>query len=344
MKVLSVGQFDGLSNTCLHRNWALKKLCGENNVVEINTSRHRHQLWYRIAYHLFLYGLPIRIPESGHENSQIINAIKHSRFDYVWIDKGVTIEPKTLKFIKSTQPLIKIISYSPDNMALRHNQSQQYLECIPLYDAIVTNKSYIIDDMKYLGAQKVIFVNNTFEPSFHYPREITEIEKEELGGDVGFVGMWEEERCKSILYLADHGIKVKVFGDKKWLKYKDYSPNLSIMDHGLFGEDYCKSFRAFKISLCFLRKMNFDQQTTRSVEIPACGGFMLAERTNEHLTMFKEGIEADYFSSNKELFEKCAFYLNNEEFRLKIAQGGRDRCIFSDYSNEGILKQIFKVI
>lgn len=59
---------------------------------------------------------------------------KNKDYDIVWIDKGHTILPSTLKYIKKISPNTIIVSYSPDNMALRHNQTQQYLETIPLYD------------------------------------------------------------------------------------------------------------------------------------------------------------------------------------------------------------------
>ena len=334
INILSVGGIDNNSGTSLHRHWALEKIA--NRVDGINTTT-KNNLWYRIAYHLFLYGLPIRLPDINKANKSIREKVDCCQYDIIWIDKGITINPETLKHIKKKSPNSKIISYSPDNMALRHNQSQQYLECIPLYDYIITNKSYIIVDMKKLGAKNVLFVNNTYSEVFHKPYALTEIEKKELGGDVGFIGAWEEERCKSILYLVDHGVKVKVFGDAKWDKYANYSQNLIIMGRLLRNEDYCKSLHAFRISLCFLRKMNFDTQTTRSVEIPACGGFMMAERTDEHLGLFEEDKEAVYFSSNKELLEKCLYYLENEEIRSKIAVAGRERAVASGYSNESMI-------
>ena len=98
------------------------------------------------------------------------------------------------------------------------------------------------------------------------------------------------------------------------------------------------------ISLCFLRKMNFDRQTTRSVEIPACGGFMLAERTEEHLSMFKEGKEAAFFSSNIELLEKCRYFLNHEEERNLIAKNGFKICRENGYSNIETLRKVLQSI
>ncbi|WP_415955300.1 CgeB family protein [Phocaeicola coprophilus] len=341
MKILSVGNMDGLSNTCLHRHWALEKIADEIDVV--NTSGFT-SLWYRIAYHLFLYGLPVRIPENQKENEQIVKKVSSTHYDIIWIDKGVTIYPETLKYIKEKSPQTIIISYSPDNMALRHNQSQQYLECIPLYDFIITNKSYILNDMRKLGAKDIRFINNSYESSFHYPRILTNEDYKQLGGDIGFVGAWEKERCESILYLAKHGLNVRVWGGGKWLKYKGMYPNLVIENKGLYSEDYSKSFQAFKISLCFLRKINYDQQTTRTVEIPACGGFMIAERTAEHKAMFEEGKEAEFFSSNEELLEKCQYYLIHEKERKQIADAGLKRCQISGYSNENTIRNVIESI
>jgi len=342
MKILSVGSFSGLSNTCLHRNWALHKIA--KSVDEVQTDVHPWSFWCKVRFHLFQLGLPITIPDNNGENKAIRRLVKENNYDIVWIDKGQTIFSNTLKYIKKVSPRTIIVSYSPDNMALRHNQTQQYLDCIPNYDYIVTNKSYIIDDLFNMGAHHVLFVNNSYEDSFHYPRILSEKDKVELGGDVGFVGSWEKERCESICYLADHGIKVRVFGVGKWSDYKNYSANLRIEERQLMGEDYCKALQAFKISLCFLRKMNFDQQTTRTVEIPACGGFLLAERTEEHLDMFEENKEAVYFSSKEELFEKCQFFLENEKERNIIVENGRKKCQETGYSNTETIRKVLNAI
>ncbi len=341
MRILSVGSFNGKSNTCVHRTWALEKM---GSVDRVNMYEKPITIWFRIANKFFNWGLPIKLPDISNCNKQIIALLDKINYDVIWIDKGLLVKAKTLKYIKEKYPETKIVSYSPDNMALRHNQSQQYLNCIPLYDNIFTNKSYILEDMKNLGANHIQFVNNSYESSFHYPRTVTENERIELGGDVGFVGAWEEERADSILYLAEHGIKVRVFGGGKWLQYKNRYPNLLIEEHGLHGEDYSKSFQAFKISLCFLRKMNHDLQTTRTMEIPACGGFMLAERTDEHLALFEEGREAEFFSSNEELLEKCRYYLLHDKERKEIAKNGILRCENSGYDNQNVIRKLIENI
>lgn len=343
MKILSVGQFSahGLSNTCLHRNWALKKF-GE--VDEVDSTLTNRLLLHCIVNYMFQKcHLPIHFSSTS-LNRDIRKRINDSVYDIVWIDKGIFVSAKTLKYIKQRSPRTIIVGYSPDNMAERHNQSQHFLEALPLYDYYITTKSYIVDYLKNKGVPNVIFVNNAYEEAFHHPYILSEEERERLGGVVGFIGSWEEERFRSIKYLAEHGIPVRVWGGGKWLEYKDKIQNLTIEDRGLFSEEYNKALSAFDISLCFLRKMNADLQTTRTMEIPACQSLLMAERTPEHEMLFEEGKEAMFFSSNEELLKKTEYLIQHPDKCREIARAGRERCLKSGYSNRETIRSVLSRI
>ncbi|MBM4389248.1 MAG: glycosyltransferase family 1 protein, partial [Deltaproteobacteria bacterium] len=163
------------------------------------------------------------------------------------------------------------------------------------------------------------------------------------GSDVGFVGTFEGDRAEKMLYLARHGIRVRIWGNG-WDKWKGKNSNLIIEGRSVDGEDYVKTINATKINLGFLRKINRDETTSRSVEIPACGGFLLAERTERHLALFEEGKEAEFFNSSKELLEKAKRYLADEKSRKRIARAGRERCLKNGYSTREQIESMFVLI
>ena len=71
---------------------------------------------------------------------------------------------------------------------------------------------------------------------------------------------------------------------------------------------------------------------------------MLAERTEEHLNLFGEGREAEFFDSDKELIDKVQYYLTHRNERIRIAAAGRERCIKSGYSNHDRLKAMLNLV
>jgi spore maturation protein CgeB len=148
-----------------------------------------------------------------------------------------------------------------------------------------------------------------------------------------------------MLYLARNGVRVRIWGTRweSWSR-RHREPNLLIEGCALVGEEYVKAICASKIALCFLRKMNRDQQTSRTMEIPACATLMLAERTTEHQRLFEEGCEAEFFSSPQELLQKVNYYLGHDPEREAIAVAGRRRCIQSGYSHHERLEYMFSVI
>lgn len=343
LRILSVGGFSGLgdSNTCTLRDKVLQLF---GSVDHVDTTRKPYNLYYRICNRLFRMGLNIGLPDLAGANEEIVRFVRNKeiKYDIVWIDKGIIVRKNTFKEIRRCQPQVKIIGYSPDWMVGRHNQSRQFLESLPFYDCYVTTKSYAVDDMKQLGCRDVYYIGNAFQRDFHRPYNLTADEQKRFHCDVSFIGAFERERAESIMFLADHGIKVDIWGSQLWREFCDSHPNLAFRGTELINEDYCKALSGSRISLCFLRKVNKDLQTTRSVEIPACGSFMLAERTTEHQEMFREDEEAVFFSNNEELLEKCRYYLEHEELRRRIAQAGHERCMASDYSYEGRIRMILE--
>lgn len=338
IKVIYVGTlFYG--GTCLQRMQAMKDIGCE--VTSIDTKpekvkKKENELFYKLERKLF------GPSDLAGANKQILQLLKNGVHHILWIDKGLTIRPETLRTVKEITPKTIIAGYSPDDMMNPENQSKQFIEGLQYYDIFFTTKSYGVEEIKRLGCKQVEFIDNAYDPHTHKPMKITKENRVKFGGSVGFIGAYERERAESIFYLAKQGFAVRVWGSgwnkKNWL----FHPNLRIENIPLWGEDYSRAICSFDINLNFLRRVNRDLQTTRSIEIPACGGFMLAERTDEHLRLFDEGKEAEFFSSDEELLYKVRHYLVYEEKRKQIARAGRERCLKDGYNNQKRIKIMFE--
>ena len=102
-----------------------------------------------------------------------------------------------------------------------------------------------------------------------------------------------------------------------------------IEDRPLWAEEYAKAISSFDICLGFLCKANRDLQTSRTVEIPACQAFLLAERTDEQRDCSRRPRRRSFSGTKEELLRKIKYYLAHPEERKRIAAAGRKRCLRS---------------
>ncbi len=306
-----------------------RKIADSVDVVFTFPEAYQRSLVDRLSYRL---GVP---NDPGQINRRLVELQASDPADLVFFVKGVYIRPGTVQRLKKMEA--RCVFWSNDDMWGRHNRNVWFSRSARHYDLVVTQKSYNCDpgELPSLGA-KVLFQDKAFDPALHYPVPGGE---DAFRHSVLFIGTNEKQRRDSLITLAAHGVAVDIYGWGEQAATVAH-PGLHFHARHLYGRDYAAAFSSATISLNFLRKQSRDLQTGRSVEIPACGGFMLAERTNEHLRLFSEGVEAEYFDSDEELLEKVQYYLGHPDEASEIAQRACERAHSGGYSFDDRMRDI----
>ena len=235
-------------------------------------------------------------------NGKLVQMMKSGelqQYNFIWSDKAINLQPKVLKSIKASCPNTHLIFASGDNMAVPAFRNKAFLDTIHLFDAVITSKSMNIGQLYELGARFVAYIPKAFDE-----RWLEDLTKPQQSIDASFIGSFEEQRAQSLLALAKSGVKLEIWGNG-WEKFPQLQYCSKVHNCPVYGNDLINKIEKTKINLCFLRKLAGDLSTNRTFEIPACGGFMLGERTKEQSDFFAEGREAEYFDNDDEMIEKA---------------------------------------
>jgi spore maturation protein CgeB len=333
LKILYVGcMIPG--GTCRERMNALAAMGHSVVPVDITPYYTYGPRWLQVISHRIHAG-----PAFRNFNRDIRVAADRESFDWAWIDKGNWVWPHTLDYLRGCG-IRRLIHYTPDP-ALSFHRTRHFVGGVPRYDVLITNKRYELDLYRQHGARDVVWSCTAFSHGIFKPTEINDDERLRFGCDIAFIGHCEPHYQRTLRFVADHFERLAIWGPQwgarvasnPWLKRVFRGP-------GVWGEDYLKALRCAKIGLGLLTRLAPDQATTRSMEIPAAGTFMLAERTDEHRELFEEGTEAEFFGSLDELRDKLRFYLRDDAAREKIAAAGQRRVMTSGYSYQDRMREL----
>lgn len=278
-------------------------------------------------------------------NEMVLEKAEKLRPDLVVFYNSVYIAKNTVEKLKSYYKSV-VFCWTTDATFYNRNISRPLLKTIPLFDCHFTINSSTVPDLKEKGARRVILTPPAADRSIHYPVEVSEEERKRLGADLVFVGTYaDDKRAEYSERLCRDGYDIKVYGTgwEKDVKCRCLKKNSRLVYGVVHSEEMSKVFNAGKIVLSFLRAHNKDKQTTRTYEIPACGAFMLHERNDEVVAIFKEGEEAEFFDSYEELKKKVDYYLSHPEERKIIAKNGYERIKKYDCTYEARVETILNV-
>lgn len=334
MRILYVAEaIEG--SRALQRFHALKKLNPNTELFLYENNQHGinggGSLAYKIAYKL-------RRPlEFNSVNKRLTTEIQRLNPNIIFFEKCLALHPKTYALSKALG--IVNVAIFEDDVCLKHNSSIYLDHSFKYFDYVFTTKEKNVgEELQMRGANKSFVVDPSFcdtvFPLLDRSNELTRFKY-----DVSFIGTFESERAAYMLSLMQSGIPVHIWGNG-WEKMRH--PML-LIHPALYEKDYRAIISNSKINLCFLRKKNRDSITSRSIEIPASGGFMLAEDTERHRDIFGNDSVA-YFTSKDELLAQVQHFLKNEEQREKMALLGNKIVIDKNLRHEDLFKYIFTVI
>ena len=322
LSILYVGPAD--EGTCKSRLEALQRLGHRVEVVNLNSHLKRNAVVSKIQMKICNGPAVLRF------NKEILKAAKLKKLGWVWVDKGVFVLPTTVRNLKSLG--LFLIHHCTDDFLNPNQRMRHYMHALHDYHVHLTSNLFNLKELKDLGVRFPVLTHLGFDPRFCPPLCEHPLLLPEYSSEIAFIGHWRKHIDDYLIPLIQERIQVKLWGQdwnrseyRKW--YKDAATFRRASD-----EEYPSIIGGAKIALCFLSRENRNTSTGRTFEIPAIGTFMLGERTEEHLTFFEEGREAEFFGTPQEFLEKVKFYLHNDEARMKIAAAGHRRALTSGYT------------
>lgn len=341
--ILYIGT-ENKESTAYHRFEALKRLGHEVTLMDVGKMLSKELkaklsgfVHYRTGYFLL----------QGKVNRLLTENLSASiKYDFVWIDSGELFGPKSIDTLKQ---ILKcpVILYNIDDPTGKRDGSRfrSLIKALPSYDLVAVVRSITAQECRSYGAKKVIEVSRSYDEIAHKPFSSTDDIPEQFRSDVAFIGTWmpKENRDHFLLELIRLAVPLSIWGNR-WERSDNYHEiSSSIKGQAIYGRDYVAATQGAKLCIGMLSKGNRDLHTTRSLEIPFIGGLFCAQRTSEHMAMFKDGVEAVFWDNPEECARLCHELLNDDLKRESIRTAGMKRVREMQVGNEDICKLILNV-
>ena len=277
----------------------------------------------------------------GEFNDRIRDAFIAFQPDLVLIYKGAFVRPETVTDVKKTGT--PIINFFPDVSMFAHGKLLP--QTMNLYDFVFTTKTFGLTDLREkFGYTTAAFIPHGFDPDIHRPIKSAD---NPFVCDVSFIGTWSPKKEAVISELVNSRYSLKVWGNQ-WEKTTTEAIRPTLENKELLGDLYVMAISGTAVNLGILSEArigssNGDQITSRTFHIPAAGGFMLHERTDEVQQCFEESEEMACYGDTDELREKIKYYIEHPDERRRIAERGYERAL-RDHSLDARAKEVLSIL
>ena len=216
----------------------------------------------------------------------------------------------------------------------------------PCFNWVSTLNDEVVSKYKSMGYERVIITRPACNPRM-YPRlEVKKI------WPVSFVGQTHSNRRRMVAELKRRSIEVETWG-RGWRNgVISFGKMVKIFNQSKINLNFTDTSFSFQLGRFlpwFFQPIDIERSVPTTIlngrmfEVPACGGFLLTQPTENLEKYFEIGKELVTFADFEDLVDKVRYYLEHDSDREKIAQAGYKRAQ-TDHTYKKRFTEIFKRI
>lgn len=275
-------------------------------------------------------------------NRRILDAAEQSGADFLLTVKGAYISANTLRGLRARDT--RSVNVYPD---VSFDHPGVSLNGVTAHDFVVTTKEYHLSTLATkMAADRFKLVHHGYSPLVHRP--IGMVETYEY--DIVYVGNASPSKLDWLVAVRtahpDRSMLIVGSGWRELAAGTVVEPD--VLGRALTGDGCAWAYSAGKINLALhwgppRPGASEDSVSTRTFEIPACGGFMLHIDNPEVRTLFDVGTEIDVFDNPDTLNRQISRYLADDGLRQRMAEAARRRAV-PNYSLDARAAEIARFV
>lgn len=265
---------------------------------------------------------------------------REASFDLSWVDNGELLDAEAVSLLRRRCGAVGLFNQDDPTGTRDGARFATLRRAIAAYDLCLVVREANVAEFCELGARDVLRVWMGYDEVAHRPDGLAAPTEGDFTCDVAFIGrnFKGESRDRLLVQLLESGLSIAIWGSnwnrsRYWRTLQPHFRGLNII-----GMDYVNAIRGARICLGLLSSGNRDQHTTRSMEIPYAGGLLCAQRTPEHDALYRDGVEACFWSNAAECVDVCKRLVSAPLVREGIRVAGTKRVVQNRVGNEDLAR------
>jgi spore maturation protein CgeB len=261
---------------------------------------------------------PLRLVILNLTNRRFLREVESFRPDLILAVKAEQIFPRTI--LQARQLRTAAFNWCFDDPFLWLEQPD---ELMAAYDhVLLVDRAYVETAQVRVPHARVAYLPQCCDPDIHKTIALTPAERQRFGNDVCFVGSMYPYRAQLLAGLGD--LDLGIWGNY-WSHADDLALRTSYRGREAYGIEKTKVFNASKIVLNTHHPQAIRATNLRTFEVTGCGGFLLVDRREDLMRLYREGEEFVAFEGKDDLRNKIEYYLSHPDEREKIGRQGQRR-------------------